>query len=85
VLVPDVLLVTKRIGNVPKMVPTHWLERGFPPNVRLIITVVNQAEADRDIPKLLALPCKNGISYEPALEPSTGKRLNASRAAITTP
>jgi protein gp37 len=37
-------------------------------HVRLLITVVNQAEAERDIPKLLALPCKNGISYEPALE-----------------
>ncbi len=34
-----------------------------------MITVVNQEEADRDIPKLLALPCKNGISYEPALGP----------------
>jgi protein gp37 len=68
-------LVTKRIGNVPKMVPTHWLERGFPPNVRLIITVVNQAEADRDVPKLLALPCKNGISYEPALEAVDWKKI----------
>lgn len=70
------LLVTKRISNVRGMVPTHWnqdslhLERdGFPPNVRILITVVNQEEADRDIPKLLALPCKNGISYEPALGP----------------
>jgi protein gp37 len=63
------LLVTKRIGNVPKMVPYAWLSRGFPPNVRLLITVCDQPEADRDIPKLLALPCKNGISYEPALGP----------------
>ena len=39
------------------------------PNVRLLITVVNQEEADRDIPKLLAIPCKNGISYEPAIGP----------------
>lgn len=63
------LLVTKRIGNVPGMVPKHWLVEGFPPNVRLLITVCNQEEADRDIPKLLALPCKNGVSYEPALGP----------------
>ena len=66
------LLVTKRIGNVTKMVPPLWLTSstdGFPPNVRILITVVNQEEADRDIPKLLALPCKNGISYEPALGP----------------
>lgn len=66
------LLVTKRIGNVERMVPARWMNwgairEGFPPNVRLLITVCNQEEADRDIPKLLALPCKNGISYEPAL------------------
>lgn len=63
----SILLVTKRVGNVAKMVPERWLRYGFPPNVRLLITVVNQQEADRDIPKLLELPCKNGISYEPAL------------------
>lgn len=68
------LLVTKRIGNAMRMLeevsqrmlglpfdPARW------PNVRIMITVVNQEEADRDIPKLLALRCKNGISYEPAL------------------
>lgn len=63
------LVVTKRIGNVAKMVPALWLPGGFPANVRLLITVCNQEEADRDVPKLLALPCKNGISYEPALGP----------------
>lgn len=62
------LLVTKRIGNVYGMVPWAWQAR-FPDNVRLLITVCNQEEADRDIPKLLSLPCKNGISYEPALGP----------------
>jgi len=62
------LLVTKRIGNVPAMVPA-WMHNGFPTNVRILITVVNQEEADRDVPKLLALSCKNGISYEPALGP----------------
>lgn len=46
-----------------------WGQGVWPANVRLMITVVNQEEADRDIPKLLALPCKNGISYEPALGP----------------
>lgn len=61
------LIVTKRIGNVAKMVPERWMREGFPPHVRLIITVVNEEEADRDIPKLLALNCKNGVSYEPAL------------------
>ena len=62
-------LVTKRIGNVAKMVPERWMREGFPGHVRLLITVVNQEEADRDVWKLLALPCKNGISYEPALGP----------------
>jgi protein gp37 len=63
------LLVTKRIGNVPRMVPAAWMNSGFPANVRLLISACNQEEADRDIPKLLALRCKNGISYEPALGP----------------
>lgn len=62
------LLVTKRIGNVWKMLPAGWVCE-VPKNVRLIITVVNQEEADRDIPKLLAMNVKNGISYEPALGP----------------
>lgn len=61
------LLVTKRIGNVAKMAG-RWAKT-WPFNVRLLITVVNQEEADRDVQKLLALPCKNGISYEPALGP----------------
>ncbi len=62
------LLVTKRIGNVVKMIPGVWLD-GFPSHIRLLITVCNQEEADRDIPKLLALPCKNGLSIEPQLGP----------------
>jgi len=62
------LLVTKRIGNVFRMVPHSWVKQ-FPAQVRLLITVCNQEEADRDVNKLLALPCKNGISYEPALGP----------------
>lgn len=60
------LLVTKRIGNI-RTLYSRWAEHGFPDNVRVLITVVDQHEADRDIPKLLSLPCKNGISYEPAL------------------
>jgi protein gp37 len=65
----DFLLVTKRIGNVAKMAPAGWMSKGFPPNVRILITVVNQEEAERDIPKLLSLPCRNGVSYEPAVGP----------------
>ena len=61
------LLVTKRIGNVLPMCRRDGLMFDMLPHIRILITVVNQEEADRDIPKLLALPCKNGISYEPAL------------------
>ncbi len=61
------LLVTKRVGNVRQMVPLAWTQNGFPKNVRLMITVVNPDEAYRDLPRLLALPCRNGVSYEPAL------------------
>jgi len=63
------LLVTKRIGNVAAMCQRDGLMFDMLPHVRILITVVNQEEADRDIPRLLALPCKNGISYEPALGP----------------
>lgn len=62
-------LVTKRIGNVPSMVPPAWLKQ-WPHNVWLIPTMVNQIEFDRDMPKLAALnPVVRGISYEPALGP----------------
>lgn len=61
----DWLLLTKRIGNVLKQ------GIGEPrDNVWLGISVVNQEEADRDIPKLLRVPARvRFISYEPALGP----------------
>ena len=60
-------IVTKRIGNVLRMLPADW-GAGYP-NVWLIATVVTQAEADRDIPKLLKIPAKlHGLSMEPLLE-----------------
>ena len=67
-------LLTKRVGNAEFRVPLHWLSGVWPQHVGLMITVVNQKEADRDIPKLLALKAKFnipwvGISYEPALGP----------------
>ena len=62
------LMLTKRIGNVPAMLPDDW-GNGYE-NVTLMITVVNQDEANRDIPKLLRIPARcRGISYEPALGP----------------
>lgn len=64
----DWLILTKRVGNVKKMVPRDWLVNGFPANVWLGITVVTQGEAERDIPKLMALPASvRFLSMEPLL------------------
>lgn len=57
----DWLLLTKRIGNARRLtqralgsIGMHpGMHHGLPQNVWLGITVVNQEEADRDIPKLL--------------------------------
>lgn len=64
----DWLLLTKRIGNVSKMLTAdQWEHLG---NVWLGATVVNQAEADRDVPKLLAVPARvRFLSIEPMLGP----------------
>ena len=66
----DWLLLTKRIGNVGNMLPVPFdFDKHFP-NVWLGATVVNQEEADRDIPKLLAVPAaKRFLSMEPLLGP----------------
>lgn len=60
------LLLTKRIGNVEKMHPGGDYE-----NVWLGASIVNQPEADRDLPKLMAVRgvAKLFVSYEPALGP----------------
>lgn len=67
----DWLLLTKRIGNAANMM---FVARGghLPPlpNFWLGATVVTQAEADRDIPKLLATPARvRFLSMEPLLGP----------------
>jgi len=64
----DWLLLTKRIGNAKSMLPKDWGD-GYP-NVWLGATVVNQEEADRDIPKLMALSARvRFLSIEPMLGP----------------
>lgn len=64
----DWLLLTKRVGNVRKMLPADW-GTGYS-NVWLGITVVNQTEAERDIPKFESIPTKvRFLSMEPLLEP----------------
>jgi protein gp37 len=68
----DWLLLTKRIGNARHMLPLGAFHDGPLPNLWLGISVVNQEEADRDIPKLLALPAKvRFLSMEPLLGPVT--------------
>lgn len=63
----DWLLLTKRIGNVAGMMQQLEIE-ALPVNVWLGATVVNQQEADRDIPKLLATPAAvRFLSCEPLL------------------
>lgn len=67
----DWLLLTKRIGNVRGMLPATV--NGFAdvyPNVWVGATICNQAEADRDIAKLLSTPAaKRFLSMEPLLGP----------------
>ncbi|MGV3727773.1 phage Gp37/Gp68 family protein [Hydrogenophaga sp.] len=80
----DWLLLTKRIGNVPAMTADAQLAMesttslvalvpsldSLPPNVWLGATVTSQAEADRDIPKLLRVAAaKRFLSIEPLLGP----------------
>ncbi|MBR8234662.1 phage Gp37/Gp68 family protein [Burkholderia sp. AU42008] len=75
----DWLLLTKRIGNVMSMVGEAAqyqfdLDRIEKPrlhdNIWLGATIVNQEEADRDIPKLLAVPARvRFLSMEPLLGP----------------
>jgi protein gp37 len=61
------LLLTKRIGNASRMLPSDWSD-GYP-NVEFGITVATQKEADRDIPKLRKLPAAiRFLSCEPLLE-----------------
>lgn len=68
-----VQIVTKRIGIVEKCFNSIG-GAVWPSHAGLMVTVVNQAEADRDIPRLLAIKAKLGIpwvglSIEPLLEP----------------
>jgi protein gp37 len=65
----DWLILTKRISVAQKKLPFFdWVD-GWD-NVWLGISVVNQAEFDRDVPKLVAIPAKiRWLSIEPMLGP----------------
>lgn len=63
----DWLLLTKRIGNVEPMLRDARVN-ALPSHVWLGATIVNQSEADRDIPKLLATRAHvKFLSMEPLL------------------
>jgi protein gp37 len=58
------IVLTKRIGNVAKMIPQDWPFA----HVGIMATMVNQEEYDRDAAKLRAVPAPwRGISAEPLL------------------
>jgi protein gp37 len=64
----DWMLLTKRIGNVPKMVERDF-DGQLPRNVWLGASIVTQEEADRDIAKLLEVDAAvRWLSMEPLLE-----------------
>lgn len=66
----DWLLLTKRIGNAASMLVGPGMPGRMPSHARLGITICNQTEADRDIPKLLATPARvRFLSIEPMLGP----------------
>lgn len=65
----DWIILTKRVGNVPRMLGSMG-RSGFQRNQWIGATVVNQEEADRDIPKLLDIPAYTRfLSIEPMLGP----------------
>lgn len=75
----NVLLLTKRIENVTRMVPSHWL-KNWPEHVWMMTSVEDQKRANQRIPELLEIPAKiRGLSVEPMLGPIdlTGKTVES--------
>jgi protein gp37 len=65
----DMLLLTKRPGNVRRMVPPDWLTN-WPAHVWLGTTAGTQKAADENIPLLLDAPARvRFVSCEPMLGP----------------
>lgn len=68
----DWLILTKRIGNAKAMLPEDWGD-GYE-NVWLGASIVNQPEADRDLPKLMTTAARmRFVSFEPLLAPILAK------------
>ncbi|WP_439444503.1 phage Gp37/Gp68 family protein [Xanthomonas translucens pv. translucens] len=75
----DWLLLTKRIGNAGNMLPVPFDFDRLYPNVWLGATICNQAEAERDIPKLLETSAAvRFVSMEPLLGPVSFEGMFAS-------
>ncbi len=86
----DWLLLTKRIGNAARMLSDASMHDAMlltaddhyrpPENLWIGATICNQAEADRDIPKLLSVPAaRRFLSMEPLLGPVNLRHLNEDR------
>ena len=75
--VGNVMKMANEVADMPRtgshtghLIAHQWRNGSPPKNVWLGATVVNQEEADRDIPKLLAVPAaKRFLSMEPLLGP----------------
>jgi protein gp37 len=79
----DWLLCTKRIGNALDMLPVDWGD-GWA-HVWLLVSICTQAEAGRDIPRLLEVPAAiRGLSCEPLLGPLDLTHLDADAAGSPT-
>jgi protein gp37 len=67
------LLLTKRIPNVARMLPRDWDGGRNYRHVCIIASIGDQAEFDRDVPRLVALKAHGvrciGLSIEPQLGP----------------
>jgi protein gp37 len=69
----DIQIVTKRVSVVEKRLEAIRFDK-WPGHAGLIVTVVNQAEASRDIPRLLYLKAKLGIPWVGlSIEPMLGE------------
>jgi len=76
-LYPNLILLflTKRASNIPKMVPSFWLENP-PINVMYGVSVSDQDTFNTLVPQLLKVPGKHFISIEPQIDFITLSRLS---------
>lgn len=78
----DWLLLTKRVGIIERYLPADW--GGGYHNVWLGLTVVNQAEFNRDVPTFTQIPCRlRFLSCEPLLGPLSIKGMSGIDWIIT--